>query len=158
MKAKQTPSQEQLREIFDYVDGELIWKVARSNATKVGQSAGGSSCGYCRIFVLGARHMRHRLVWAWHHGSPGALEVDHINNVRGDDRIENLQLLDARANTSKDKGRSLPTGVYERGGRFYAQMRAGTGRVHCGTFSTPQAAAIAYKQALSQFEQTQPRI
>lgn len=42
----------------------------------------------------------HRAVYAWYHGSTGNnnLVVDHINNIKTDNRIDNLQLLTPKEN------------------------------------------------------------
>jgi hypothetical protein len=37
-------TQERLKELFDYQDGKLIWKVSRGRLAKAGQVAG----SYCR--------------------------------------------------------------------------------------------------------------
>lgn len=43
-----------------------------------------------------------RLVWIAIHGIPAkGLEVDHINNIKTDNRIANLQLLTRQSNTQK---------------------------------------------------------
>ena len=51
----------------------------------------------------GGVHIRvHRAVYAWYHGvTPANLDVDHINNIQCDNRIENLQLLTRLENNRK---------------------------------------------------------
>jgi len=44
----------------------------------------------------------HRVVWQWHHGPiPAGMQIDHINTVRDDNRITNLQLLTQGDNLRK---------------------------------------------------------
>ena len=46
----------------------------------------------------------HRAVYAWYHGSiQDGLVVDHINNDKQDNRLENLQLLTPKQNIWKDR-------------------------------------------------------
>lgn len=46
-----------------------------------------------------------RIVYAWYHadGIPKGMVVDHINNDKSDNRLENLQLLTPSENLTKDK-------------------------------------------------------
>lgn len=144
---KQLPSQEALRGLFSYSDGELTWK-------RNGKAAGcRNHDSYWHIKLKGKTYLRHRLVWAWHHG-PTDLLVDHINETKGDDRIENLQVLSHRANVAKSckaNGKSLPTGVFRRkqGKPFMAQLNSDGKSVYLGTFDTPEQAHQAYLEALT---------
>jgi len=47
--------------------------------------------GYLIIKIKGMQHKSHRLVWAIHNGKLPLGELDHINRVRDDNRIENLR-------------------------------------------------------------------
>jgi hypothetical protein len=52
----------------------------------------------------GKRYKRfvHRLVWqTWGGDIPEGLQIDHINGVKDDNRIENLQLLTQQENIKK---------------------------------------------------------
>lgn len=50
--------------------------------------------GYRRIYVGPKVYYEHRIIWEMHNGPiPDGMQVDHINGVRDDNRIENLQLL-----------------------------------------------------------------
>jgi len=78
--------------------------------------------------------------------------VDHINNVRTDNRLENLQLISNRENCSKEqRGKSKYTGVYYYTGRnyWYAQITLNGKSIHLGTFKNEIDAAERYKKALS---------
>lgn len=52
----------------------------------------------------------HRLVWAWHHGEDPPGQIDHINGVKDDNRVENLEVVDASENIrrSYQAGRRRP--------------------------------------------------
>lgn len=52
----------------------------------------------------------HRIVWAWYHGAttPG-LVIDHINNNKSDNRLENLQELTSGENAWKDRPHDIYT-------------------------------------------------
>jgi len=80
------------------------------------------------------------------------LVVDHINGVKTDNRLENLQVITQRENASKDKkgGTSKHTGVYwcKRSGNFKASIRVGGKQKYLGTFNDELKAAESYIKAL----------
>lgn len=83
-----------------------------------------------------------------------ALEVDHIDENKLNNRLENLQILTSRANISKSfaKKRNLPTGVtYDKGrGKFRARIEVKGKQLFLGRFATPEEAAEAYQEALKE--------
>lgn len=84
-------TQDRVRELFDYRDGVLIWKVRLSNMV-AGRVAGGvDGNGYTLIGVDGKRYRSHRLIWLYHHGYMPEHDIDHVNRNPGDNRIENLR-------------------------------------------------------------------
>jgi hypothetical protein len=85
-------TQEQALSLFEYRDGILFWAARPANCTTVGTVAGSlTNQGYTRITIQGRRYLRHRLIFLMHHGRWPAGETDHINRIKGDDRIENLR-------------------------------------------------------------------
>ena len=53
-------------------------------------------------------YLYHRFVYEVFKGViPSCFEVDHINNVRTDNRIKNLQLLTPRQNSGKSNNRAI---------------------------------------------------
>jgi hypothetical protein len=49
----------------------------------------------------------HRVVWAWHNRiAPNGFVIDHINNDKTDNRLDNLQLFTPQQNINKDKAPS----------------------------------------------------
>jgi len=80
------------------------------------------------------------------------LVVDHIDNNRRNNRADNLQLITARENNSKDqKNRSSKyTGVtWHKGtGKWAAQIKINYRNNHLGLFDKEEDAAKAYKEAL----------
>lgn len=55
--------------------------------------------GYLRVRIAGKDYLVHRLVAETYFGEiPEGMEVDHINRVRGDNRVENLRIVTRREN------------------------------------------------------------
>tara|TARA_R110000796_G_scaffold18022_1_gene54906 strand:+ start:71 stop:568 length:498 start_codon:yes stop_codon:yes gene_type:complete len=81
------------------------------------------------------------------------LVVDHINNVKTDNRLENLQLITARRNSSKDRkgGSSKYTGVSwsKLNKNWLAQIQINGKIKGLGYFKNEEEAAKAYQNALA---------
>lgn len=78
------------------------------------------------------------------------LVVDHINNNPLDNRLENLQVVTVRKNVTKDKDRSLPTGVSKKGNKFQSRIYLNKKVNHLGYFYTQEEASEAYQKALKE--------
>jgi len=90
---------EKIRELFDYQDGNLVWKQSSRNGW-VGKVAGSlQDNGYTVIKLNGKFYKAHRLVWLWH-GKELPESLDHINRNRSDNRIENLRVSESCENAS----------------------------------------------------------
>lgn len=103
-------NQELLHQLFEYVDGELYWKVSRGKA-KVGKMAGSiDSGGYKQLNYCSKPYSIHRLIFLMHHGYMPKM-VDHINGIRSDNRIENLREADNRLNQYNAKKQPSTSGA-----------------------------------------------
>jgi len=115
-----------IRELFTYRDGALYWAVRNNPRIKVGDVSGGldNSSGRWEVRIAGKNYKRSRLVWAFHNGDPGELQIDHINGDKTDDRIDNLRAVSASIN-SHNKGvtKANTTGI--KGVSIYRQTKKG---------------------------------
>lgn len=104
--------------------------------------------GYLWGKLNGHRLTAHRVAWTLHHGAWPEGEIDHINGVRNDNRIENLRLVDAHTNCLNQRIRSDNKSGYHgvrenRAGRWEASITHRGKRRHIGTFETVEEAAQA---------------
>lgn len=91
-------TREELKTLFDYDDGYLIWKISTGNA-RPGKIAGYFGFGRYTRITFGARNfLAHRLIWKWHHGTEPGEMIEHIDNDPTNNRIENLKDGTARSN------------------------------------------------------------
>ncbi|EGA3601822.1 host cell division inhibitor Icd-like protein [Salmonella enterica] len=111
-KAQPLPEQKYLVSMFDYQSGGLVWKqrprdhFATKNAWSTWNSRfAGSLCGsmtkkgYIDVSIDGRLYKAHRIIWVMHFGSiPVGMQIDHINHVKHDNRIENLRLVKPATN------------------------------------------------------------
>ena len=76
-----------------------------------------ANTGYYQVQLLGKSFTVHSIIYALHFGAQSLIGkcIDHINNVRTDNHIENLQLVSPKENSRKQlkysKNTSSKTGV-----------------------------------------------
>ena len=80
-----TLTKELLHQLFKYRDGELYWK--KRNQKKAGCVNGD---GYRHIVIKGKLYGAHRLIFMMHYGYLPEF-IDHIDNNRLNNKIENLR-------------------------------------------------------------------
>ena len=138
--------------IFTYKDGELLWAEKVSDKVVVGKPAGWlKGNGYKHVSVKNIQLPVHHIVWKMFNGEfvDEGLEIDHINGIRADNRIENLRAV-TRTNNSMNKGgygRTTPyRGVYKLpSGKFCVRFK----REYLGSYETVEEAAKVWnKRAL----------
>ena len=161
-------TQAYVRECFDYdpATGNLIWRArpqrhfknrhaSATNSGLAGQVAGTLMSTQYRLVTLDRKtYLAHRLVWFWHHGRFPCQDMDHINRIRSDNRIENLR------ECSKTQNQQSRRSWRASGSRGVEQLSVGTWRariqlngrpIHLGTFFSEKAAALAYARAAVDF-------
>ena len=135
---------------YDPHTGVFIWRIRASKNTHVGTVAGcpRPGSGYIRITLDGVMYYAHRLAWRYVYGVWPGGQVDHLNGVRGDNRIQNLRDVSSAVNNhnthKKRTNRSGYTGVRTTPkGRYIAAIS----KQHLGVFDTPEQAHTAYLTA-----------
>jgi len=100
--AKPILSQDYLKQIFDYLDGNLYWKNHRYKALN-GKKAGTlSTTGYWNINIANNQYKAHRLIFMIHHGYLPE-QLDHIDGNKLNNKIENLRPASVVQNTYNRK-------------------------------------------------------
>ena len=141
-------SQKQLKDYLEYrEDGHLYRLVRTSNRINVGDRFGNyTPYGYIVGRVFGVSVFEHRLVFLYHTGYLPS-EVDHINGVRDDNRIENLRGVSRAQNQYNRKPNKRCKSVYKGVDYKNGKWRARIGGEHLGYFSDEIEAAKAYDNA-----------
>ena len=84
-------TQDQVKDLFDYRDGELYWKVKLSNRIKIGDKAGNlDGRGYWQTRINGKNYLIHRIVFLMFNGYLPK-KIDHANTNSLDNKIDNLR-------------------------------------------------------------------
>ena len=144
-----TQNQLQQALVYDATTGVFTRATRSSNRIAVGDIAGSRDAkGYICICVGGKTYKAHRLAWLYVHGRWPQFEIDHINGIKCDNRIENLRDVDKSTN---QQNRRATKGYSRDGSRWKAQIRAGNKWHHLGCFATEGEAHTAYLQAKQSF-------
>lgn len=134
----------QWNDFLEYNNGVLTWKVKVASKVIVGKRAGciNKVTGYRLVRLNHKNTMEHRIVWEMHNGPiPEDMEIDHINHVRDDNRIENLRMVTRQSNNKNASKRSDntsgTTGVSwnKKKGRWVSSIDFNGKRVCLGYFS-----------------------
>lgn len=162
------PDVETIRELleFDTDTGLLFW---RYRSLRWFQCAGSQASwnkrysgklalnhirpdGYKMGCVFGKPHLTHRVIWAISVGEWANGEIDHINGIRTDNRMENLREASRRQNVANQKVRrdnySGMKGVHydKRTGRYNAIIYENGVKRRLGSFMDAKFAFEAYRR------------
>ncbi|WP_306587603.1 HNH endonuclease signature motif containing protein [Hafnia paralvei] len=144
-------------ELFDYRNGNLFWKVQRKGRAKKGDKAGYvHHRGYSIVKVNGVLRPVHRIIWEMHYGTiPKNMEIDHINRIKVDNRIDNLRLATRRQNACNiSTNTSGVPGVYwcKQQCKWRARIFVDGKYIHLGLFQNLNDAAAARRKAEADLE------
>jgi len=150
---------------YDPSTGEFIWLRCESyrpcwNSKFVGKKAlcAPHSNGYLFGAISNKKIFAHRAAWAIHYGYWPDGEVDHLNHVRTDNRIENLRVVKRFQNAKnlKKSKRNVSgvTGVFAhtQTAQWQAQIRVNGKSIHLGSFMFFDDAVAARKKAENEYE------
>jgi len=135
-------------------DGFLTWKKS-TGAAKGGTIAGSKTrYGYIDIRINKQMYRAHRIIWEIHNGDiPDGFQIDHINGVRDDNRIENLRVVTIQENRKNHRPRSDnksgKVGVYwvKSRNKWGAEIQDNKKKVLLGQFTNKTDAIKAREEA-----------
>lgn len=109
--------------------------------------------GYIIVQLHNRPYMAHRIAWAFVNGAWPSGDIDHINGIRHDNRLENLrEVTRAVNNLNKRRYDRSTTGIAgvnwdEKLGKWRAHITRDKQRHYLGLFTEINAAAAARKDA-----------
>lgn len=171
---KELPSPELLRKLLRYEPdtGKLFWKERPVSMFSDGYRSAEGNCnnwnavyagaeaftsengkGYRKAELLGCYLRANRVAWAIFYGAWPEGQIDHINGVRNDDRIENLRDVTVSENSRNVKMNPRNTSGYNGVSRlkgldkWMAYIKINGKLKHLGTHNCLTAAMVARKIA-----------
>ena len=151
-------TQDLLKELFDYRDGNLYWKVAKAQRIKIGDLAGSAQkSGYRQVMINGKGYSGHRLIFLWYHGYLPEF-LDHIDGDPSNNSIDNIREATNQENGWNQKKRksinNKPTSSKYKGVSWHKPTKKWLTQItidgktkHLGLFISEIKAALAYNKA-----------
>jgi hypothetical protein len=143
---------EELVCFLEYKEGKLFWIKSPSKRIQP-RTRAGTLCptGYRQVKIQGKKYLEHRLIWYLIKGVWPALEIDHINRKRDDNRIENLREVNHKQNCKNRKYKRKGRGkgyVFDRTRNKYMAYIKIDGRLkYLGRYQTAEEASTAHEKA-----------
>ena len=140
-------------EFFIYKDGALYWRINRGRC-KIGMRAGGLSKTklYRTIHIDDKSYYEHQIIFLMNHSYLPKI-IDHIDNDRLNNKIENLRQCTINQNAYNSKKPITNTsgfkGVCWHKNRhtWQASIKVNSNPLYLGSFKTAEEAHEAYKAA-----------
>jgi hypothetical protein len=141
-----------LHELFDYQkDGSFVRK---SSGKPVVSNMG--SRRYARVYVDGKAMALHRMIYIYHYGKINGV-IDHIDNDRSNNRIENLRDVTQQQNCLNRNHRGNSNSPFKNvywskaANKWSVQVTANGRRKYLGVFSDIELADLVAQEARNTF-------
>jgi hypothetical protein len=150
-------TQQQVLDTFEYREGKLYWKYVKSIRIKAGDEAGREDGqGYRTVRFNYKMYRTHHLIYLMFHGVLPTL-IDHINNDRLDNRIENLRIAtDSQNNCNKGIQANNTSGSknvkwHERIKKYEVSVQINKQRKYIGVFEDLEFAELVAIEARNKY-------
>ena len=153
-------TQAELKELLHYDPNTGYFKWIESGAGRGNGVAGGfcGANGYVTIGINYKIYYAHRLAWLYVYGVWPKTQIDHINHVRKDNRIINLQEATNQENGknisigSRNTSRIIGVSWDKQTDRWQAQIRAKGKNIRLGRYPDKFEAICARKSAENKYD------
>lgn len=141
---------------FDSGAGVFVWLANRGSAKKGDVAGKKNANGYTQIKIDGKWYYAHRLAWLYKQGCFPIGQIDHINNIRSDNRLINLRLVNQKQNSenrfvsTKSCTGALGVSFHKKAKKFVARVKHNRRSHYIGLFETVAEASLAAQNMRNQ--------
>lgn len=160
---KKAIAKEEWRDVLGY-EGYMISNIGRIKSVRFGKlrimKPALSNCGYFHVTLCSNKKYKTRTIHqmvaiAFLDHVPCGLKlvVNHINGIKTDNRVENLEIVTNRKNTERNSPKSVSkyvgVGFHKGTNKWRARIRINSKEKYLGLFDTELQASNAYQNELS---------
>lgn len=150
-------SQEYLKELFEYKNGNLYWKISLNKKIIVGSKAGSiGKLGYLSVQINKKKYKTHRLVFLYHYGYLPK-EIDHIDNDKTNNNVDNLRQASRSDNMknmgfhSKNKSGFKGVNWHKASNRWTVQLMVENKKKYFGIYQDLELADLVAQEARNKY-------
>jgi hypothetical protein len=158
--ASQIITQDQVKDLFEYRDGKLYGKIY-VGARKLGNAAGSlNSKGYLNTKINGKLYLNHRIIFLMFNGYLPQY-IDHIDNNRLNNRVENLRPATLSQNSCNTKiaknNTSGVKGVFWQKKKWRVELTVKGKKKRFGCYDSLELAELVATEARNKYHQNYAR-
>ena len=145
-------TKEKLDELFYYKDGKLYNRISRGSRAVAGSEAGSEDAqGYMQVCINKKVYKVHRIIWLMTYGEWPKNEIDHINRIKKDNKIENIRDVTGVQNKLNNGAGGFTVTKYG----YVAKIKSNNKSRYLGTYPTSDEAHRVYLDAKEELWQEQ---
>lgn len=135
-------------DMFAFPGGEKVCEVYnRDFAGKVAGTV--QKSGYRTLYISGRNYFAHRVIWLIVHGKWPDNQIDHINRVKSDNRLENLRDVTGQINSWNVDHSGFSGATWDKHKRRWKSSITHAGKtIFLGRYRDRDAAIAAYQRAV----------
>jgi len=137
---------ETLQSLFDYSNGNLIWKVNKGRSKKGTIAGSRDTKGYMQLKLNQKVYRLHRLIWLWH-GKELPEQIDHIDRNPLNNKIENLRAATPSENQWNTDRACNGVGFHKASNKWRARIKINNKEIYLGVFSDIEQARQVREEA-----------
>ena len=139
---------------YDPGSGKFFWNQDMINGSKKGDEAGTlTSKGYIHITIAQKQFKAHRLAWLYMTGVFPEGQIDHVNQIKSDNRFENLREVTNKVNhqnvqlQKNNKSGVHGVGFHKATKKWRSCIKVNGELIHLGLYPEKDLAIKARKEA-----------